>query len=110
MRMPRFLIVLHHDVLINDCTREPFDSSSSTPSVTRNSTSCGLSPLALVPLPGVGMIALIVFIAVSQFVSVSPEVQAWVRQLFEYTCSNPILLAAAFVVLIVVVSVWIVLT
>ena len=29
--------------------------SSSTPSVTMNSTSCGLSPLWLVPLPGFGM-------------------------------------------------------
>jgi hypothetical protein len=51
------------DGSLSDCTREPFTVSSSTPSVTKNNTSCGVSPAMRVPPPGFGMIEMICVIA-----------------------------------------------
>src|ERR1700733_8366746 len=87
MRIPRFLIVLHHDVFINDWTRLPLTSSSSTPSVTKNSTSCGVSLGALVPLPGLGISVFMLVIALSILVSASLLLLLEVSQLLEYTSS-----------------------
>src|SRR5580700_7355017 len=71
MRMPRFLMVVHRLELIGSmhrCAPEsrfplgheaqlPGSTSSAIPSVTRNSTFCGV--LAERPFPGVGMMVLI---------------------------------------------------
>src|SRR6185312_5943171 len=100
--MPRFFIVVHQDVSMRYCCRHnppPTETQlapapqvetilSSTPSVTRNSTSCGVSPAAVVPLPGAGIVVFMLDIAVLKSVSVSlvpgvPDVQADVKQLLE---------------------------
>src|ERR1700688_968171 len=65
--MRRFLIVVHQlvpfrlplgspprSLIVCSRRREPLFSST-TPSVTMNSISCGVSPGSLVPLPGSGM-------------------------------------------------------
>src|SRR5580704_4527095 len=86
--MPRFLTVVHHAVL-NGCWQrllplsvceQVVEASSSTPSETMNSTSCGVE--AGVPRPGLGMMALICDIAVSKLVSMSLLLLLLVSQLF----------------------------
>ena len=55
MQMPWFLIVVHSDGVIGSWQRVPVNgwvhvdefTSSAAPSVTRNSTSCGVSPALL---------------------------------------------------------------
>src|SRR5271170_3629467 len=82
IRMPRFLIVVQYDGFIADCWRLPLQTtygefapefpdveqpetiSSSTPSVTKNRISLGVSPALCVPWPGLGMMVLIPVIAV----------------------------------------------
>ncbi len=77
MRMPRFFTVVHH-VVLNGCwqrllplsvSEQLAETLSSTPSVTRNRTSCGVLPDA--PVPGVGMMPLMLDIAELKSVSVS---------------------------------------
>src|SRR5450631_2686021 len=84
MRMPRLLIAAQSDGVIGSWQRDPVSVfvqveelvSSTTPSVTMNKTPCGLSPLMLVPLPGLGMVVvlfmLLLLSVVSKFVSTSP--------------------------------------
>src|SRR6478735_215375 len=97
--MPRLLIRVHQSVLvlITDCWRQPLTVGeppdheisvprlvltegqvplcaqflSCAPSVTRKSTSCGVSPEVLVPLPGSGIAVLMLVKALSKSVSVS---------------------------------------
>src|SRR5580704_2685428 len=89
--MPRFFTVVHHAVL-NGCWQRllPLSvsehvvlASSSTPSETMNSTSCGVE--VGVPRPGLGMMALTCDIAVSKLVSMSLLLLLLVSQLFLYT-------------------------
>src|SRR5580704_12134676 len=76
MRIPRFFTVVHH-VVLNGCwQRVPLSVSehdaeilSSTPSLTMKSTPCGVEFAE--PVPGVGMIELMLDIAESKSVSVS---------------------------------------
>src|ERR1700722_13551785 len=95
--MPRFLTVVHH-VVSNGCWHRYPDEGidvvvceqpdfvdttlSSTPSVTRNTTSCGVSPALLVPPPGLGMVVLRDCRADEKLVSVSLSLFVEVRQLF----------------------------
>src|SRR3954469_24071371 len=78
--MPRFLMVVHIAVS-SGCWHRLFEAKvalgqvetilSSTPSVTRNTTSCGVSPAALLPSPGAGMMPLRVVSAPAIFVPLS---------------------------------------
>src|SRR5664279_369822 len=94
--MPRFLTVEHHVVSIGCWQRycpDPMDTVgceqaevldttlSSTPSVTTNTTSCGVSPALLVPAPGAGMMVLSDCMADEKLVSVSWLQLVDVRQL-----------------------------
>src|ERR1700749_2348494 len=113
--MPRFLIVVHQAVLngcwqrlpSSDC-EQVVETSSSTPSDTINSTSCGV--LVGVPRPGLGMMPLMLDIAVSKLVSVSLLLLVLVSQLLSYTSSTLMLAAAAWAVAILEVSDWMVLS
>src|ERR1039458_5266119 len=92
MRMPLFLIVVHH-VVSNGCWQrvppeqlmvgweQVVEFLSSAPSDTMNSTSCGVSPFTLVPPPGFGMSVLMALMALSKSVSVSSLQFDDVRQL-----------------------------
>src|ERR1700683_2936737 len=101
--MPRFFTVVHH-VVLNGCWQrlpssdcEQLDElSSSTPSETMNSTSCGV--LFGVPRPGFGMMPLICDMAVSKLVSMSLLLLVLVSQLLSYTSSTLMFFAAAFAV------------
>src|SRR6478736_5474166 len=59
--------------------------TSSTPSVTRKITSCGVSLATLVPFPGFGMMLLRLFNAPAMLVSASLLLFDDVNQLFLYT-------------------------
>src|SRR5271170_5334489 len=90
MRMPRFFTVVHQVVLKGCWQRVPSsgcehvpETSSSTPSVTRNRTSCGVEAEA--PVPGSGMVPLICDMADSKLVSVSLLQFELVKQLLSYT-------------------------
>src|SRR5579859_2968040 len=116
MRMPRFFAVVHQVVstgcwqrllAFSFCEHEFGLISSSTPSVTTNSTSCGVLPA--VPAPGSGMALLTVDIAVSKFVSVSLLLLEQVSQLFLQTSMTSMALAAVCAVLRFEVSDWTVL-
>src|SRR3984885_213855 len=97
--MPRFFTVVHH-VVLNGCWQrlpssdcEQLDeTSSSTPSETMNSTSCGV--LFGVPRPGLGMMVLIADMALSKLVSVSLFWLVLVSQLLSYTGSTLMVPAA----------------
>src|SRR5580700_4656556 len=86
MRIPRFFTVVHQ-VVSNGCwQRLPLsvceqlaETLSSTPSLTRNSTSCGV--LLDEPVPGSGMMPLMFDIAELKSVSVSLLQFETVRQL-----------------------------
>src|ERR1700761_6103874 len=109
--MPRFFTVVHQAVLkgawqrlpSRDC--EQLDAtSSSTPSDTMNSTSCGV--LVGVPRPGFGMTALTADIALSKLVSVSLFWFVLVSELLSYTWSTLMFAADACAVAIFDVSDW----
>src|ERR1700728_3694212 len=98
--MPRFFTVVHHVVLNgcwqrgpSTCCEHVLDTSSSTPSETRNNTSRGV--LDGTPVPGFGMMPLICDIAASKLVSVSLFWLVLVSQLLLYT-GITLILAAAF--------------
>src|SRR5580700_1682282 len=98
--MPRFLTVVHIAVLngcwqrvpVSVCEQDDEFTSSSTPSLTINNTSCGV--LFEAPVPGFAMMPLMAVIAVSKLVSVSLLLFEQVSQLLEQTSSTSMPAAA----------------